>query len=273
MTRLTSISDAQKLLECFGFDEERRNERSAKVLLALAKLKVTDDWKNASNEMYTTRELMDWMRDKLDTDYKPNTRETIRRFTLHQFALVGFVEENADKPNRPINSPKWNYRLTARALQVIKLFNTAKFTRELAQYKKQNETWLEKQQEQRDTLKVHVQLPNGASKLLSSGGQSLLIKNIIDDFCSRFAGGAKVVFIGDTSQKNEIIDKTIVEKLHIHLPKHGKKPDVILYSEQKKWLFLMEACSTHGPIDVTRKNELIKTNINYVHTILRNIKI
>ena len=33
-------------------------------------------------------------------------------------------------------------------------------------------------------------------------------------------------------------------------------PDLIVYQPDKNWLFLMEACSTHGPIDNSRYTEL-----------------
>ena len=35
-----------------------------------------------------------------------------------------------------------------------------------------------------------------------------------------------------------------------------KAPDVIAWDARRGWLFLMEAASTHGPVDVTRKAEL-----------------
>ena len=37
---------------------------------------------------------------------------------------------------------------------------------------------------------------------------------------------------------------------------HGKFPDLIVYQSETNWLFLMEACSTHGPVDHVRFSEL-----------------
>ena len=70
--------------------------------------------------MLGTRAIMDWIRDEYGVDYKPNTRETIRRQTLHQFVAAGLVEENPDDPTRPVNSPKWCYRIHPRALEIVK---------------------------------------------------------------------------------------------------------------------------------------------------------
>lgn len=80
------VEDARLVLESFGFDAERSNERSALVLLALLQLAPLDEWPGASAPMLGTRAIMDWIRDEYGVDYAPNSRETIRRFTLHQFA-------------------------------------------------------------------------------------------------------------------------------------------------------------------------------------------
>jgi hypothetical protein len=54
---------------------------------------------------------MSWLRERYGRDYKPNTRETIRRQTLHQFVDAGLVLLNPDDPNRPINSPNNCYQI------------------------------------------------------------------------------------------------------------------------------------------------------------------
>ena len=86
MTGDGKIHHARRLLELLDMDQERSNERSALVLLALLHLTADDDWADASNPMLGTRAIMDWIRDAYGRDYAPNTRETIRRQTLHQFA-------------------------------------------------------------------------------------------------------------------------------------------------------------------------------------------
>src|SRR5262245_12164310 len=105
-------------------DAERSNERSALVLLSLLGLRPDEPWLAAANLMLGTRAIMDWIRDEYAKDYAPNTRETIRRFTLHQFAEAHLVEQNPDQPSRPVNSPKWNYQVTTEALSVIQTYGT-----------------------------------------------------------------------------------------------------------------------------------------------------
>ncbi len=106
MSPNVSANRASHLLARFGFDEERSNERSAMVLLALLHLGPGDTWADATNALYGTRAIMDHIRDWWGKNYAANSRETIRRFTLHQFVAAGLVEENSDQPNRPVNSPR-----------------------------------------------------------------------------------------------------------------------------------------------------------------------
>lgn len=113
------IQEARDVLEAFGMDAERSNERSALVLLSLLRLRPSDPWSGAANPLLGTRAIMDWIRDEYEKNYAANTRETIRRFTLHQFAEAHLVVQNPDKPDRPTNSPKWNYQVTTEALSVI----------------------------------------------------------------------------------------------------------------------------------------------------------
>lgn len=74
--------------------------------------------------MLGTRAIMNFIRDEYGKDYAPNTRETVRRFTLHQFVEVQLVVQNPDEPQRPVNSPKWNYQVTAEALEVLRAYGT-----------------------------------------------------------------------------------------------------------------------------------------------------
>jgi BsuBI/PstI restriction endonuclease HTH domain len=103
---LRRVVESQTLLADLGFDRERTNERSALVLLALLGLESDTPWADATNPMIGTRAIMDWIRDHYRKEYAPNSRETVRRFTLHQFTEALLVEENPDRPERPVNSPK-----------------------------------------------------------------------------------------------------------------------------------------------------------------------
>jgi hypothetical protein len=128
------VEDARIVLESLGFGAERSNERSALVLLALLRLHPDDAWPEAQAPPLGTRAIMDWIRDEYGVTYAPNTREKVRRFTLHQFVDAGLVVENPDDPARPVNSPKWCYQIRTEALAVIRAHGSDDYDRLLDDY-------------------------------------------------------------------------------------------------------------------------------------------
>ena len=42
----------------------------------------------------------------------------------------------------------------------------------------------------------------------------------------------------------------------MEIEQHGKIPDVVVYQEEKNWLILIEAVTSHGPINPKRHIEL-----------------
>jgi type II restriction enzyme len=256
MRREDLIASASLILRDLGMDAERSNERSAMTLLALAHLDETVGWNHATDGRYTTRQIMDWIQDHLGVPYAPNTRETIRRQTLHQFYEGGVVLYNDDDPSRPTNSPKNCYRLAPNAYQVILAYTTTGYDSAIRRFRSEQQTWVEQQAEVRDMARIPVKLPDGSQVHLSAGGQNKLIKQMVEEFCSRFVPNGIVLFIDDTDKALGNVVAPMMKRLNISIPEHGKAPDLIVWDEKRGWLFLMEACSTHGPIDVVRKNEL-----------------
>lgn len=51
-------------------------------------------------------------------------------------------------------------------------------------------------------------------------------------------------------------NETKLKNLGVALDNTGKFPDVILYYPDKNWLLLVEAVTSHGPIDPKRQSEL-----------------
>lgn len=121
------VQEARLVLESLGFDAERSNERSALVLLALLQLRPSQPWSEATAPLLGTRAVMDWIRDHYEVSYAANTRETIRRFTLHQFVDAALVQENPDDPVRPVNSPRWCYQVQPRALGIMRTYGRDDF--------------------------------------------------------------------------------------------------------------------------------------------------
>ncbi|MYW71648.1 restriction endonuclease [Pseudonocardia sp. SID8383] len=250
------LGAARQILQAFGMDDERSNDRSALTLLALLHLRPGDEWADATNPMLGTRAIMDWMREEYGRDYAANSRETIRRFTLHQFADALLVEQNPDKPDRPVNSPKWNYQLTSEALDVIQKFGTPGFDIGLATYLAKAPGLRARYAAAREMNRIPVTLPSGAPFTLSPGGQNVLLKQMIEDFCPQFTPRGEVLYVGDADAKWALYEEERLTELGVTVDQHGKMPDLVVYQPDKNWLVLMEAASSHGPVDAKRHGEL-----------------
>ncbi len=250
------IADAQRALELLNFDRERTNERSALVLLALLALRPSSPWSKADNPRLRTVELMAWLRERYERDYKPNTRETIRRQTLHQFIEAGLVLLNPDDPDRPVNSPDTCYQIAPRALELLSTFGASQFDQNLAAYLDDLPGLREQYERTRTHRQIPVTLPDGSAVTLTPGGQNLLIKQAIEEFCPRFTPGAHVLYVGDAGRKDPIFEANALEDLGVTLDKHGKLPDLIVYLPDREWMVLIEAAASHGPVDGKRRNEL-----------------
>jgi adenine-specific DNA-methyltransferase len=167
---------------------------------------------------------------------------------------MGIAVENPDRPDRPINSPKWCYQLHQQALSLIKSYGSEQWEEARYNYAVSATNLL--QDRKRNRPIIPVTLPNGQAIQLSSGGQNLLIKDILEGFCPRFTPRGFVLYVGDASDKFIINETQKLRELGIELDTHGKMPDVVVYYEQRNWLVLIEAVTSHGPVNLKRRNEL-----------------
>ena len=254
--------EAKRLLKLFEFDEKRTNDMAARTLLSLLNLREGDTWDQATNNRIGVRGLMDWMRNNLDFPIAENSRETIRREVLHQFVAAAFCEHNDDDPDRPTNSSKNVYRVSPNALSVIRMYSgsnddtSSEFRIALEEYLAYAPSLVELQREERKIHKIPVRMPSNEIAYINPGGQNKLIKSMVEEFCPRFAPGGQVLYIGDADSKTSNYNKELLSSLGINLDMHGKMPDLVVYQRDKNWLFLMEAVTTHGPVNPLRKKDL-----------------
>jgi adenine-specific DNA-methyltransferase len=248
------IQEALTILKEISAPKEQQNERSALCLLALADIRPETSWNQATTPKRRITEIMDWFRDFYGKQYAPNTRETVRRQTMHQFVQMGLVVENPDQPERPINSPKWCYQLQQQALSLIQSYGSDQWEESRHNYTISVKNLL--QDRTRNIPTIPVSLPNGQAIYLSSGGQNNLIKDILENFCPRFTPGGLVLYVGDAGDKFIINETQKFREIGIDLDPHGKMPDVVVYYQQQDWLILIEAVTSHGPVNLKRHNEL-----------------
>jgi hypothetical protein len=64
--------------------------------------------------------------------------------------------------------------------------------------------------------------------------------------------------VGDTGEKWAYFDSDALQALGVAVDGHGEMPDVVIYHSSKDWLLLVEAVTSHGPMDAERRNELAR---------------
>ena len=254
--RPAKIDEAIDILAQFGLPHAQLNDRTAYCLLALLNLTEGMPWSNATAPLVGITPMMAFARSNYAADYAPNTRETFRRFSMHQMVQAGIALYNPDKPDRPTNSPKAVYQISPAALQVVKAYKTRSWARKLAAFKKNVATLVEQYAKERQMDMVQVRVRDGQSVVLSPGAHNELIRAIIEDMAPRFMPGATLVYIGDTGDKWGFFDKELAAQLGLNVEEHGKMPDVVLWHEAQKWLVLVESVTSHGPVDSKRHIEL-----------------
>ena len=97
---------------------------------------------------------------------------------------------------------------------------------------------------------------NGQEFSFSPGPHNELQKQIIEEFGSRFAQGSECLYVGDTAKKDLFINNEKLEELGFVISTHDKMPDVILYCEDKNWIYFIEAVTSTGPMDYKRIGEI-----------------
>jgi hypothetical protein len=93
-------------------------------------------------------------------------------------------------------------------------------------------------------------------RTLSPGKHNALRAAVIEEFAPRFAPGAKLLYLADAARKYVVCSADELAKLKIRITEHDRLPNIILYDPTRRWLFLIEAATTHGPVSGKRRAEI-----------------
>lgn len=196
------------------------------------------------------------MRETFGKNYAPNTRETFRRQVLHQFVQAHIAEYNPFDPHLPTNSPRAHYAITEAALEAVKAYGTPRWKEAVHKFSAEQGSLSILYSSKREHNKVPVSLPDGREIRLSPGKHNEVQNAIIEEFAPRYAPGSELVYLGDTENKDLVVNEKTLVDLGIPITEHDKLPDVVLYDRPKNWLFLIEAVTSHGPVSPKRIVEL-----------------
>lgn len=250
------IDEALTILKALGLPRGQQNDRSALTLLALVNVTPGMDWSDAESPLRGITPIMEFCREHYGSEYAPNTRETFRRQTMHQFVDAGIAVYNPDQPKRPVNSPKACYQICEEALGVVQAFGRDEWGERLAAYVRERRTLAERYAREREMEMIPVRVADGEEIALTPGAHSELIGEILREFGPRFVPGGEVIYVGDTGEKVGYFKRERLLELGVEVDRHGKMPDVVIYSAERNWLLLIEAVTSHGPVDAKRHGEL-----------------
>ncbi|MGB8214701.1 MAG: BsuBI/PstI family type II restriction endonuclease [Anaerolineales bacterium] len=258
MSNQEKIEQALSILTALGMPREQQNNRTAMCLLALVNIHDEIAWRDAQSQLMGIRGILDFIRNNLNVPYAENTRETIRDESIKPMVAAGFLMLNPDKPDRSTNSPATVYQVTGEALTLIKNFGTNEWEPALSAYMSDRVTLVELYARRREIPRTTINLRDRGEIKISPGEHSALIKQILEDFCPRFAVGGITIYVGDTGEKWGFVNRERLEELHIQINAHGQMPDVVLFLPDKNWILLIESVTSNGPIDARRHEELLR---------------
>jgi hypothetical protein len=254
--RKRKLAEAMEILKAFGFAPRQCNEVAAYAFLALLDLEANAPWSAASNPLRGVTPIIEFIAKAYAVRYAPNTRETIRDEAVKYFVETGLLLRNPDNPRRPTNSGKTVYQVEPTALTLVRTYGMKPWSAQLKEYLASRAIIRRLAERERNLARIPVKLPSGDTVTLSPGGQNPLIKQVIEEFCPRFAPGAMVVYIGDTESKFLHLESAYLEGLGVVIAPSAKMPDVVVHDTKRNWLLLVEAVTSAGAVDWKRRNEL-----------------
>jgi len=254
---MSKLKEAQQILFGLGLPSSQQNEISAYTLLALAELREDSKWTDATKKSKgVTKGIMQFIAETYDREYAPNTRETVRRQVLHQFVQARIIDLNPDIPDLPVNSPRTHYALTEEALETIQTYGTDAWEIACKAFIEKAGSLKSIYEKKREQFLIPIILSDNTELYLSPGKHNEVQRSIVEDFAPRFIKKPKLIYLGDTAKKDLYVDNEVLVALGIPINQHSKLPDVVLYDEDRDWLYLIEAVTSHGPVSPKRVVEI-----------------
>lgn len=251
------VEEARQLLREIGMPEKQQADLCCYALLAMANIKEDDDWKSATNEWIRIHDIIQFVGAYYGVIYAENSRETFRKQALHHFRTAALIEDNG----KATNSPNYRYRLTAETLEMIRSIGGHKAESAIKRFVTYHEKLIEMYASKKEMTKMPVKI-NNQEFTFSAGKHNELQKAIIEEFAPRFAPNSECLYVGDTIEKDLVKNVEKLQELGFEITLHDKMPDVVLYREDKDWIYFIESVTSVGPMDPKRIIEISEMTKN-----------
>lgn len=248
---MDKVQEAREFLQMVGMPKAQQTDICCYVLLAMAGIKPDMSWTEAENDWIRIHDIIQFVNRNYGTTYAENSRETFRKQALHRFRTAALVEDNG----KSTNSPNYRYRLTDETLQVIKQMETQEREKAVGRFLMYHEKLVDIYASKKKMTMMPVKI-NGMNFRFSAGKHNELQKSILEEFAPRFAPTSECLYVGDTIEKDLVKNVEKLTKLGIEITLHDKMPDVVLYREDKDWIYFIESVTSVGPMDPKRILEI-----------------
>ena len=246
----------------------RRKERMAKMIMALMNMRFDKKWSKSNKNFLITREIIRYVNLHLQEKISESSYDDIRRKDLKYPEEAGIVERSSNKKNSSTNDGTRAFAITDIAFSVFSTYGSDKYYEKKNNFINKIGNLREKLKKERDLAKLPVILSNGKKIKFSDDKHNQIQKAVIEKFLPNFGNNSEVYYVGDTENKFLHLEKDKLQKIGFFKISHEKLPDVVAYSQNKNWTYLIEAVHSSGPIDEIRKRNLISLTKNLVSEIV-----
>lgn len=249
---MSKLYEAKELLKDIGMPISQCSDICSWSLLAMSNLTENNSWNNATNEWIRIHDIIEFIKQNYNVVYAENSRETFRKQAMHAFRTAALIEDNG----QPTNSPNYRYRITEEFLEVIKSFkSSSSYHFNLEKYLTVHDSLKATYASKKIMKKMPVKI-NEHDFTFSPGKHNVLQKAIIEEFAPRFAPNCECLYVGDTVEKDLWKNSKKLEVLGFQITVHEKMPDVVLYIEERNWIYFIEAVTSVGPMSPQRIIEI-----------------
>lgn len=254
---MAKIDEARNFLRAIGMPQAQQTDLCCYVLLAMADIKPDSQWKQATNNWIGIHNILQFTALNYNVTYAENSRETFRKQALHHFRNAAIVEDNG----KATNSPNYCYRITKEALNLIRKIGLESWNTALAQFTERHDKLVDIYSSKKQMEKMPVKI-NNKDLTFSPGKHNKLQKAIIEEFAPRFAPNSECLYVGDTTEKDLVKNVAKLQKLGFSITLHDKMPDVVLYREDRDWIYFVESVTSVGPMNPKRIFEITQMTKN-----------
>ena len=248
---MSKLEEAKDILNQLKVPQKQQSDLCGYVILAMADIKKDDKWVNATNKWIRIHDVIRYIREFYEVSYAENSRETFRKQAMHHFRNAAFIEDNG----KATNSPNYRYRLTDEMLSVVKSYQSVKWENERDNFLNSHNNLIDIYRSKKAMQKMPVKI-NGSDFSFSPGKHNHLQKLIIEEFAPRFAENSECLYVGDTIQKDLVKNEERLKELGFEISLHDKMPHVVLYSEDKHWIYFIESVTSVGAMEPKRIKEI-----------------